>query len=434
MIPTLSIGPRGDEWRATPERGRSRMEVMSLRTPRPWLMLVVGGGSQAATALLISTPAYLIPLLHTERGLTLAEAGLIATAPNVGVLLTLILWGAAVDRWGERVILVTGLVVAVAGALASIAASGYVALALAFALCGIGAAATSATSGRVVIGWFPPERRGLAMGLRQTALPLGVAAGAVLVPPLTASGEPAPALVVAGAVVAVAALASALFIVNPPRPDRPVDAEGRPANPYRGDATLVRIHLVSALLVVPQYALATFGLVWLIADQEWNPVAAGALVAVAQLLGAGGRVGVGMLSDRLGSRLRPLRWVALAGIPLLLLTAVAGDLHWAPAVAVCYVLASCVSVADNGLAFTAVAEIAGAHWSGRALGAQNTGQFLAAAIVAPGVGLLIGVTGYSLAFALLALAPAAAIPLIPKDRYLPESADLQPEKSTESGK
>jgi MFS family permease len=392
--------------------------MSSLRTPRPWLMLAVGGGSQAATALLISTPAYLIPLLHTQRGLSLAEAGLIATAPNVGVLLTLILWGAATDRWGERVILVTGLAVAVAGAVASIAAAAsdsYVLLALAFALCGIGAAATSATSGRVVIGWFPPERRGLAMGLRQTALPLGMAAGAVIVPSLSAGGEIAPALIVGGLVVALATLASALFIVNPPRPARPVDAEGRPANPYRGDGTLARIHLVSALLVVPQYALATFGLVWLIADQEWHPVAAGIVVALAQLLGAGGRVAVGVLSDRIGSRLRPLRWVALAGIPLLLLTAVAGELHWAPAVALFYVLASCVSVADNGLAFTAVAEIAGAHWSGRALGAQNTGQFIAAAIVAPAVGALIAVTGYSVAFALFALAPALAIPLVPKD-------------------
>lgn len=386
------------------------------RTPRPWLMLVVGGGSQTATALLISTPAYLIPLLHTERGLSLAEAGLIATAPNVGVLLTLILWGAATDRWGERVILVSGLVVAVAGAIASMLAGGYVMLALAFALCGIGAAATSATSGRVVIGWFPPERRGMAMGLRQMALPLGTAAGALLVPPLVADGELWPPLLVSAVVVALAAVASLVFIVNPPRPARAVDAEGRPANPYRGDATLGRIHLVSALLVVPQYALSIFGLVWLIADQGWNPVAAGVVVAVAQVLGAGGRVLIGMLSDRLGSRLRPLRWVALAGIPLLLLTAVAGELHQPVAVAVLYVLASCVSVADNGLAFTAVAEIAGAHWSGRALGAQNTGQFLAAAIVAPAVGLLIGLTGYSAAFALLALAPAAAIPLVPKDR------------------
>jgi MFS family permease len=389
--------------------------MSSLRTPRPWLMLAVGGGSQAATALLVSTPAYLIPLLHTQRGLSLAEAGLIATAPNVGVLLSLILWGAAVDRWGERVILVTGLVVAIAGALASIAAPGYVALALALAVCGIGAAATSATSGRVVIGWFPVERRGLAMGLRQTALPLGMAAGALIVPPLAAGGEIAPSLIVAASVVAVAAVASTLFIVNPPRPERAVDAEGRPANPYRGDGTLARIHLVSALLVVPQYALATFGLVWLIADQEWHPVAAGVVVALAQLLGAGGRVAIGVLSDRVGSRLRPLRWVALAGIPLLLLTAGAGELHWAPAVAVFYVLASCVSVADNGLAFTAVAEIAGAHWSGRALGAQNTGQYIAAAIVAPAVGALISVTGYSVAFALFALAPALAIPLVPKD-------------------
>lgn len=412
--------------------------MSGMRTPRPWLMLAVGGGSQAATALLISTPSYLIPLLHTERGLSLAESGLIATAPNVGVLLTLILWGAATDRWGERVILVTGLVVAVGGALASVAAAGsgsYVILALAFGLSGIGAAATGATSGRVVIGWFPAERRGLAMGLRQTALPLGMAAGALIVPPLTAGGEIAPSLVVAAAVVAVAALASAIFIVNPPRPARPVDAEGRPANPYRGDGTLARIHLASALLVVPQVALGTFGLVWLIADQRWNPVAAGIVVAAAQLLGAGGRVAIGVLSDRLGSRLRPLRWVALAGIPLLLLTAGAGELHWAPAVAVLFVLASCVSVADNGLAFTAVAEIAGAHWSGRALGAQNTGQFIAAAIVAPAVGVLITVTGYSVAFALLAAAPAVAIPFVPRDAaHVPDSGVSTSSETPESGK
>jgi MFS family permease len=394
---------------------------MSVRTPRPWLMLAVAGGAQATTALLIATPAFLIPLLHTSRGLSLAEAGLIATAPNVGVLLTLILWGAATDRWGERVVLVAGLLVAVAGALASVVAAGaasspdYGFLALAFGLCGAGAAATSATSGRVVIGWFPAERRGLAMGLRQMALPLGTAAGALVVPPLAAAGDIQPPLLVAGAAVAVAAVGSAVFIVNPHRPEQPVDAEGRPANPYRGDATLLRIHLASALLVVPQYALSVFGLVWLVADQGWDPVAAGVVVALAQFLGAGGRVAVGVLSDRLGSRLRPLRWVALAGIPLLVLTGVAGELHWAPAVAVLFVLASCVSVADNGLAFTAVAEISGAHWAGRALGAQNTGQFVAAALVGPAVGLLIGVTGYSVAFALLALTPAAAIPLIPRD-------------------
>jgi len=124
-------------------------------------------------------------------------------------------------------------------------------------------------------------------------------------------------------------------------------------------------------------------------------------------------VAVGILSDRVGSRLRPLRWVAIIGIALLLLTAGAGALEWGVAAAVSYILASCVSVADNGLAFTAVAEFAGPHWSGRGLGIQNTGQFLASAIVAPAMGALIGVFGFPAAFAIMAIAPALATPLVP---------------------
>jgi MFS family permease len=386
---------------------------MSLRTPRPWLMLAVGVLAQASASVVQSTPAFLIPLLHGERGLPLAEAGLLAAAPNVGVLLTLVLWGAATDRWGERGVLVLGLLLTAIATVGAIFAQGYVALGIAFLVAGMGSACASSASGRVVIGWFPAERRGLAMGIRQMAQPLGVGIAAIAVPALVASGSLPPALVFGAAFTGIMAAICAVFIVNPPRPARATDAEGRPANPYRGDRTLVRIHLVSALLVVPQYVLATFGLVWLIVDQGWTPLVAGALVAISQIVGAIGRIGAGVLSDRVGSRLRPLRWVALAGIPLLLLTAGAGELHIAPLVAVSYLLASCVSVADNGLAFTAVAEIAGSHWSGRALGAQNTGQFLAAAAVAPLVGALIGVVGYSLAFVLIALAPLAAVPLVP---------------------
>src|SRR3546814_6237667 len=46
-------------------------------------------------------------------------------------------------------------------------------LALALFLAGAAAASTASASGRVVVGWFPPERRGLAMGIRQMAQPVG---------------------------------------------------------------------------------------------------------------------------------------------------------------------------------------------------------------------------------------------------------------------
>ena len=38
-------------------------------------------------------------------------------------------------------------------------------------LGGMAAASSNSASGRLVVGWFPAERRGLAMGIRQTAQP-----------------------------------------------------------------------------------------------------------------------------------------------------------------------------------------------------------------------------------------------------------------------
>jgi MFS family permease len=378
--------------------------------PRPWLMLAAGVAAQASTTIVVTTPAFLIPLLHTERGLSLAEAGLLAAAPNVGLVVALVAWGAATDRWGERRVLVSGLSLTALAVVAAVLATDFVLLGLALILAGVGAASTSSASGRVVVGWFPAHRRGFAMGIRQTSQPVGVAIGALTIPTLVASGSIAPALVFGGIAVAISAVLCALVIVDPVRPPRKA---GALENPYRRDTTLLRIHLVSVLLVVPQFALAIFGFAWFVVELGWSPVAAGIVVAIAQLLGAGGRIAVGILSDRLGSRLRPLRWVAIAGVGAMLVTAGAGAMHWTIAAAAFYVIASCVSVADNGLAFTSVAELAGPHWSGRALGAQNTGQFLAASVVGPAIGALIAVVGYPAAFAISAMAPLIATPLVP---------------------
>ena len=94
------------------------------------------------------------------------------------------------------------------------------------------------------------------------------------------------------------------------------------------------------------------------------------------MLGALGRIAVGQLSDVVGSRVRPLRWVALAAAVTMGLLALTEPLAVA---VVLLVVASTVTVADNGLAFTSVAERAGSYWSGRALGLQNTAQYLTAA-------------------------------------------------------
>ena len=379
--------------------------------PRPWLMLAAAVLAQASTTIVSTTPAFLIPLLHDAEGLSLAEAGLLAAAPNLGLVLSLVLWGAATDRWGERRVLLVGLTATTLAVAASMVTSGFVWLGLALVLSGALSGCTNASSGRLIVGWFPPERRGLAMGIRQTCQPVGVAVAALVVPALASGGGVAAALAFGGALCLVSLLICAVVVTDPTRPPHRELAQS--ANPYRRTGVLARIHAVSVLLVVPQFALSTFGLVWFIAGFGWSALVAGIVVSAAQLLGAVGRIAAGALSDRVGSRLGPLRWVALAGIASMLLTAGFGALDWAIPAAIAYVLASCVSVADNGLAFTAVAELAGPRWAGRALGIQNTGQFLAAAIVPPVFGALIGAVGYPLAWAIGAVAPLAAVPIVP---------------------
>src|SRR5918999_6143906 len=84
--------------------------------PRRWLVLGVGLLGLIAGCAAQYGLAFLIPALR-EEGLSLETATLLVTAPVAGILCTLIAWGAAADRWGERRILVIGLGIAGAASL-----------------------------------------------------------------------------------------------------------------------------------------------------------------------------------------------------------------------------------------------------------------------------------------------------------------------------
>ena len=380
-----------------------------------WRMLVLGVAAQASGSFLVAIPAFLIPILHTQGGLTLAQAGLLAAAPNAGMVLTLVAWGAAADRYGERWVIASGLALAsLIAAIATVMHGNDVWLGLLFLLAGAGAASANAASGRVVVGWFPKQRRGLTMGIRQMSQPLGQAAAALIVLPLAGPGGIGAPIMVGAITTGTMALACAFGIRNPPRPAAPIVTAHHRENPYLRDSFLVRIHAVSILLVVLQFALSTFGLVWLTVGLGWPVGIAGAVIAASQLIGAVGRIAVGHLSDRVNSRVRVLRWVSVAGVVAMLALALTGFMHWGVAAGAIFIIASTISVADNGLAFTAVAEAAGTSWSGRALGIQNTGQFLGASAVGPCIGALMTVFGYPAAFALIALAPLMSCGLVPR--------------------
>lgn len=390
------------------------MPTSSISTARRWSMLVIALTATTCANVFINGAAFLIPTLHRDRGLDLGLAGLLSAMPSFGMVLTLIAWGWLVDRVGERIVLTVGSALTAAFAFGAASVQSLWAVGAFLLLGGMAAASSNAASGRVVVGWFPPEQRGLAMGIRQTATPLGVGLGALVIPRVAESHGVGTALLFPAVVCVLSAVICAIGVLDPPRLPRAEAPAEHLANPYRGSSVLARIHAVSVLLVIPQGFVWTFMLVWLMTERGWSAASAGALVTASQVLGAAGRIGAGRWSDVLGLRLRPIRFIAAAAAVTMALLAVT-DALGSPVSVALIVIASVVTVSDNGLAFTAIAEIAGPFWSGRALGTQNTTQHLATAIGSPLFGALIAVAGFPVAFAVCALCPLAAFPLVPND-------------------
>jgi nitrate/nitrite transporter NarK len=369
---------------------------------------------------------YLVPSLRAH-GLSLAQAATLVACPSVGLLLTLVVWGVAADRWGERAVLTLGMALAVpaliGAAMASRTPSASLLLGVCLVAAGAAGACVHAASGRLILGWFGAHERGLAMGIRQTAQPLGVGLSALTLPVL-GGRDPSPAFFALAGFSLLAVLVVVLAVRDPATSSADRPQAGR--SPYR-DARLWRLHASSALLVVPQFTVAAFGLTYLVDHLGWQPADGGRLLAVAALAGATARLVAGWWSDRVGSRVGPLRLVAVAicvamatltvGAAVTSGTGTARVGTPATVVAVAALLiAGVITVSPNGLAFTAVAEYAGRALAGRALGIQNTGQNAVAALTPPLIASVVAAHGYTVAFALAVLPPVLASVLVPPDR------------------
>ena len=383
---------------------------------RRWAILVCALVAAMTATAATSGFAYVIPRLH-EEGMTLSTAGTLAAVPTIGITVTLLAWGAALDRFGERRILILSLLVTLLGTTAAAVAvgtgAGHMALGAALLVGGLGSGAANGASGRIVVGFFPANQRGTAMGIRQMAQPLGIAVLALTMPAIASGVGVGWAMTVPAVVTVIGLIATVVGIHDPQLPPSTLTSE-EGANPYRSSRYLWRIHAASVLLVVGQSMLWTFVPAWLMVAQGWSPMAAGVLVTLTQVGGAIGRLVAGRVSDVWGSRMKPIRVIAVIAAVSLGLLALT-DWIGSPLAATLMVVASIATVADNGLAFTAIAESAGASWSGRALGVQNTAQFLTMAATTPVFGRMIDHSGYPLVFAVSALAPALALPLIPRD-------------------
>jgi len=342
----------------------------------------------------------LAPALRDEYDLTLTQIGVLLGAEWVGLTLALIPWGFAVDRFGERWTLAAGLAVCAAALTAAAYAETFESLLIFLGVAGIAGGSVQSGSGRAVMAWFAPSQRGLALGVRQTAVPVGGLLAALVLPQLGGVRE---GFLFLAAIVLLGAVAGALVLRR--APERELEVED--VEWTMRDRRLWILCGASGLYIVAQVATMSFLVLFLHDERGYSDGAAAAVFAVAQVLAAVLRIGIGRWSDLVGARVRPFQvvGVTVAGaLALVAILVVAGDWILVPIL----IVATALGMGWNGLSFTIAAEIGGRR-SGAAIGFQQT-TLSAVGVLAP---ILFAATvtwsSWRTAFALAALFPVVGV-------------------------
>jgi len=265
-------------------------------------------------------------------------------------------------------------------------------------LSGAAGASVNAATGRAVMGWFAESERGLALGIRQAAVPVGGLVGALVLPFMSVHG----AYVFLGGFCLAGALVGAIVLREPAA----VHLEVEDVEWTLRDRRLWRLCVVSGLYVVAQMAVLSFVVLYLHDERGFGKGEAAAVLAAVQVGAFVLRITAGRWSDNVRSRIVPLRHIGVAtaatlGLATVLLRGPVALL--VPAL----VIAGALSMAWNGLAFAAVAELAGRARSGAALSVQQTVLSLAGVAAPIAFAATVSASSWTIAYGAAAAFPLA---------------------------
>ena len=374
----------------------------------PWTILGMAVAMQFGVSLIDQGILTLTGFIKQDLGLSAFTAGLIVASFALGRIAGAYGAGVAADRIGEqRTLLAGGLATAVI--VLAAAAAPLPLLVPLLVLAGAAGASATPAGGRLVLLAFPRNRRGVALGIRQTGIPVAGLIAALALPWIAHFSTWRWAIAVAATVTALCAV-PLLGLRGEPRP-----ARSATRLPHVGrNRDLLLLTIWGCLIVTGQYALITFLALDLNQSAGLTLAEGSSLVAVANGAGVIGRVAWGLFSDRRPSGSRKIYLLTINAVGLLgslLLFAVPRSVPLALTGAI-VALAGLALIGYQGLWVTMVAEVAGPERVGAATGFAITFVSCAIAASPPLYGLVADQTGSYRAIWLV-LAGVLAIALVP---------------------
>jgi predicted MFS family arabinose efflux permease len=392
---------------------------------RAVVLALILGAQTVANIGPLGIPA-IASVIRTDLGLTLAQAGSFLSAYYVGPVVMSIPAGTMADRWGVLAVLVGGQFL-IAGGLAAASVSGsYATLIVLMMVAGCGYGMLNPTSTKAVMAWSPPAQRATLVGLKQVGLPFGGALGAALLPLIAVAAGWRVAVGVSAAAIAAGGVVS-WFVYRDP----PAMTAARAAGAGGGlravfltrDLWLVAIS--TGIFAAMQTVWMSFLALYLQEVVGLSLLAAGRYLALAQVSGMVGRVGFGLLSDRVfGGRRRIALAIAGSGsalCSLVIATTGRGTPAWSLTLLV--LAFGFVGIGWNGVQHTLMAELAGPARAGTAVGLGLAVSSGGVALAPPLFGWSVELAGgYTVPWVALALSMLAGLAILAKVRERPPLA------------
>ena len=408
-----------------------------------WKVLGVGVAANCSFAAAMGGIPATAVQMRSAYALANGDLGLVLGMIGLGIAISELPWGMLTDRWGDRKVLLVGLMVTAAALLGlglwGVPTTHFVppmpTLAAGMLAIGVLGGSVNGSSGRAIMRWFHDSERGLAMSVRQCAVPMGGGIGALVLPG-TALHFGFGAVFIGLALACIAAAGMAwLWLLEPPdtmhddthgAARAPIAAAGasagRPVASYSPlrDARLLSTALGMAVLVMPQIAVVTFGTVFLHDFAHASVVTISLTLGAVQTGAAITRVWSGRYTDKRRNRPEYLRACTIAvGVVFAMLALLVAVLahrpdwlaHGTPWMIGLLIAGGVIASAWHGVAFTELATLAGASRAGTALGIGNTGVFLTMFLTPLAIPLLLSIGGWGLVWAGGLICAALAWPL-----------------------
>lgn len=396
-----------------------------------WKILGIGVLANASfSAAFAGIPVTAI-FMRADYRLDNTQLGLVLGSLGLGVAVSELPWGVLTDRWGDRKVLLCGLIsTALALAtLAMFAAPGVngiphmLWLALGLLTVGLLGGSVNGSSGRAVMGWFREGERGLAMSIRQTAVPVGGGIGAMVLPTLAATYGFAAVYGLLAVFCALSAVMAWRWLHEPPAAVVSDATQPIPEHSALRDIRVWRVAMAIGILCFPQVSVLTFATIFLHDVGHAGLALISATMAAIQIGAAVMRVWSGRWTDRHGNRRAYLRTCSALSVVLFVVLGVLAALappvwpQWVLGAVVLMLVAGgiCAS-AWHGVAYTELATLAGARQVGTALGLGNTCVFLVFFLAAQAVPLLLAWQSWPAVWLAGAVGALIAWPIFLKSR------------------